>query len=218
VNGNSTGSVDANWGQPLGPEQQQALVEALLAARAAHPGFEALEGVMSSCACALKPDWTKITVTEFIESLWCIVRYSNFCAEVRDAVLLEAANRERAVVEALTPASFIEDQATDTVPGSTASAPGIVEEPAATVSRERMQKQFATFAEARAAVLREHADVDVFMPAMDELAKGLTMKQGEITPAHYLEALLVVTKTANFTAPLRERLLEGAVPASTHRM
>lgn len=43
---NSTASIDASWGQPLNSEQQQSLLEAILAARAAHPGFEALEGAV----------------------------------------------------------------------------------------------------------------------------------------------------------------------------
>jgi hypothetical protein len=103
-------------------------------------------------------------------------------------------------------ASFVKDQVADT------------DREAGTVDHERQQRQFAIFAAARAAVLLKHPDLDLFMDAMDVLAAGLTMTHGEISPTDYLEALYVVVKTASFTAPLRERLLETAVPVSTLRM
>jgi len=210
---NSTGNVDALWGALLSPEKDQALVEALLAARAAHPDFEALENAMATCGRALRPDWTRITVPEFIELLYCCVKYSNFTAPVRDELLLAAtgANGETqgaspAVVEAPTPDSF------GPVDRGREGARAKVADITPATDQERLQRQFCIYAEARASVLARHADLDSILPAMDVLAGGLTMNPNGITPADYLEALYVVAKTANFAAPLREQILQKAVP------
>ncbi len=206
---NSTGNVDANWGQPFSPEQQQALVEAIAAARKAHPDFEALEAAMASCARALRPDWSRITLPEFVEATYCVVRFSNFCSDVRDHLLLEAANLERASVEALTPASFIEDEIAD---ANREGAGANVADTLPATEQERRQKAFDTFTTAMAEVRQRHHDVDRWLPLMDEVAKGLTRNPSELSPSGYIEVLYLTSKTATFAEPLRAQFLEKAVP------
>jgi hypothetical protein len=74
------------------------------------------------------------------------------------------------------------------------------------------QEQFTTFALASTEVRRQYPKFDLLLPAMDRLAQGLTRCTAEISATDYLESLLVVVKEANFTAPLREQLLQKALP------
>ena len=79
-------------GRPLTVEQEQLLVEAMLAARSKYPGYEVLEPVMLYIAQAIVPNWSRITVAEFWECLYVIAKTSDFAAGAREQVLFEEAS------------------------------------------------------------------------------------------------------------------------------
>jgi hypothetical protein len=87
--------------------QNEVLLHAFNAARKTHADFEALEPIMLTIAKAFTPDFTRIKLSEFLESLYVIAKYANFIApEVRQAAafhtsanaVLEARSASRSVM------------------------------------------------------------------------------------------------------------------------
>ena len=70
-------------------EDQQMLVEALIAARKKHPDLDRLEALMETVGKALHPDFAnkKITPAEYIECLYVIAKHADFVKPFRDIAL-----------------------------------------------------------------------------------------------------------------------------------
>jgi hypothetical protein len=78
--------ADIRIAEPVGG---RVLQDAIKAARAKHADWDALEPIMDSVAKTLHADFSKISVAEYVECLYCISRYADFIApEVRQAAAL----------------------------------------------------------------------------------------------------------------------------------
>lgn len=70
-------------------------IDAYKAARAAHPDLDALRPIMDVIAQALRPDWRRITMKEYVESLYAIAKGANFAEPVRQKIAeLQAAPKQ----------------------------------------------------------------------------------------------------------------------------
>jgi hypothetical protein len=65
----------------------QEVRDAFLSARMAHDDFDALLPAMRIIAGSLRPQWSAITMTEYVECLYVITKNANFAAPVRDSLL-----------------------------------------------------------------------------------------------------------------------------------
>lgn len=61
----------------------QDVMDAFNRARREHPDFDALQPIMRVVAEALRPDWTRVTMTEYIECLYAIAKAADFAEPVR---------------------------------------------------------------------------------------------------------------------------------------
>lgn len=60
---------------------------AIKACRHAHSDCKKLEGAMNVISPSLHPDWTRTSMTEYVECLYVIARYATFAEPVRQALL-----------------------------------------------------------------------------------------------------------------------------------
>ena len=75
-------------GKPVDPDRIREVAEAIVAARQLYTDFDLLEPVMETVGRALLPDWSRITVSEYVECLFVVARHSAFMRDVREALLL----------------------------------------------------------------------------------------------------------------------------------
>ena len=65
--------------------------QALLMANMAHSDFAALTPAMQIISVGFQPVWSKITMAEYLESLYVIAKNASFAAQLRDKLLADAA-------------------------------------------------------------------------------------------------------------------------------
>jgi hypothetical protein len=78
-------------------------------------------------------------------------------------------------------------------------------------------EQLQIVEEAISEVRRKLIDFDKLSPLMLAVAKGLIPDLGVLTAAQYIEAVYCYGKFSDLCAPLREKLLEEAVPMISTR-
>jgi hypothetical protein len=85
-------SLTAAINPTISAEQQMLLVETIQAARTKYPHFLVLEPLMATIGAALLlPNWEKVRVDEYVSSLYAIAIHADFCSDVRDKLLQDAA-------------------------------------------------------------------------------------------------------------------------------
>jgi len=65
----------------------QDVMDAFAHGRAAHPDFDALLPAMRIVADSLRPEWSRITMSEYVECLYVIARNASFASGARAALL-----------------------------------------------------------------------------------------------------------------------------------
>ncbi|MBZ5623732.1 MAG: hypothetical protein LAQ69_34285 [Acidobacteriia bacterium] len=65
----------------------QDVMDAFAAGRLAHPDFDALLPAMRIIADSLRPQWSKVTMAEYVECLYVIAKNASFAAPVRTVLL-----------------------------------------------------------------------------------------------------------------------------------
>jgi hypothetical protein len=65
----------------------QDVLDAFTAARKAHPDFDRLQPIMRVVAEAMRPDWSYVTMPEYIECLYAIAKTANFVEPARQKIL-----------------------------------------------------------------------------------------------------------------------------------
>lgn len=65
----------------------QDVMDAFAVARKAHPDFDALQPIMRTIADAMRPDWSRVTMPEYVECLYAIAKTADFAEPVRQRIL-----------------------------------------------------------------------------------------------------------------------------------
>jgi hypothetical protein len=65
----------------------QDVIDAFNAGRKAHPDFDQLQPVMRAVADAVRPDWSHVTMSQYVEALYAIAKTANFAGAARQKVL-----------------------------------------------------------------------------------------------------------------------------------
>jgi hypothetical protein len=71
----------------IGAQPNGDITQALLSVRMAHDDFEALVPSMQIIAAGIRPDWSKLTMGEYLECLYVIAKHASFAVQLRDRLL-----------------------------------------------------------------------------------------------------------------------------------
>ena len=74
-------SNEAQW------RLNQDVKDAIAACRNAHDDCEKLDGMMQVVSKALRPDWTQLSMKEYVECLYSVAKNAGFAEEARNTVL-----------------------------------------------------------------------------------------------------------------------------------
>lgn len=75
-------SNEAGW------RQNQDVKDAIRACRETHADCAQLAGMMQVVSKALQPDWTQLTMAEYVECLYSVAKNASFAQRARDTALL----------------------------------------------------------------------------------------------------------------------------------
>ncbi|MGA8025875.1 MAG: hypothetical protein WB992_01935 [Bryobacteraceae bacterium] len=93
-------SREAEW------RVNQEVKDAMAACHAAHDDCAKLDGMMLIISKALRPDWTQLSMNEYVESLYVVAKNASFAQQARTMIMTTPANpRSAAATSAATPAS-----------------------------------------------------------------------------------------------------------------
>jgi len=76
-------------GPPVDPEKVRILEDALAEMRRLHSDFDSLQDIMDAIAKAVTPDFSKISVAQYCEVLYCAAKHGAFCSGWREQILFE---------------------------------------------------------------------------------------------------------------------------------
>jgi hypothetical protein len=74
----------------IGLQPNGDITQALLLARMGHNDFDALVPSMQIIAEGIRPDWSKLTMGEYLECLYVIAKNASFAVQLRDRLLSPA--------------------------------------------------------------------------------------------------------------------------------